>query len=224
MPVGRVEEVLSPGVQDGEKAKAGAQVFGRRGDAPQGLRRGLEQEGVHDPLGWQGQGCQSVGAGQDDVARLDRQQCTPARLQPLSWGQGLARGTRAMTTGVVGEGVVTAVVALIHVAAQGGGATACKGAHGAVLLGRQRGAVRVPGRGPRLAEDSGDVQSGCSQQSASGLGQQRPCVKGADGGSHSGRRDMGVTGGGAEAAVAEQEWDGADLRTGREQRRGKAVS
>lgn len=78
---------------------------------------------------------QSVGEGQDDVEILDRQPFTRAIRQPLSGGQGLARGTRAMTTGVVGDGVVTAVVALIHVAAQGGGTTACHGAHGAVRLG-----------------------------------------------------------------------------------------
>ena len=174
MPVGMVAEVLSPGVKDGEKAQAGAQVLGSSGDAPQGLRSGLEQEVVHDPLVWQGQGCQSVGEGQDDGDILDRQQFPPALLQPLSGGQGLALGTMAMTTGGVGDGLVTAVVALLHVAAQGGGAPACNGAHGAVLLGRQRGAVRVPVRGPILAADLGDFQSGCSHQSASGLGRKRP--------------------------------------------------
>jgi hypothetical protein len=174
MPVGMVEAVLSPGVEDGEKANPGAQVLGISGDAQQGLRSGLAQEVVHDPWVWQGQGRQSVGEGKDDVEILDRQQFTPAILQPLSCGQGLALGTMAMTTGVVGDGLVTAVVALIHVAAQGGGTTAFNGAHGAVLLWRQRGAVRVPVRGPILAEDIGDFHRGCSHQSASGLGRKRP--------------------------------------------------
>jgi hypothetical protein len=174
MPVGMVEEGLSPGVEDGEKANPGAQVLGSSGDAQQGLRSGLAQEVVHDPVVLQGQGCQSVGAGKDAVARLDRPPFTPALLQPLSGGQGLALGTMAMTTGVVGDGVVTAVVALSHVAAQGGGATACNGAHGAVRLGRPRGAVRVPVRGPILAEESGDCHRGCSHQAASGLGRKRP--------------------------------------------------
>jgi hypothetical protein len=45
-----------------------------------------------------------------------------------------------------------------------------------------------------------------------------------DGGSHRGRRDLGVTGGGAEAAVAEQELDSAEISTGLEPRRSTAVS
>ena len=213
-PVGRVKEVLSPGVEAGEKANPGAQVCGISSDAQPGWRRGLEPEVVHDPWVVQGQGRQRVGEGQDDVARLDRPQFTPALLQPLRGGQGRALGTLAMTTGVGGDGVVTTMVALIHVAAQGGGAPAFNGAHGAVLLWRPRGAVRVPVRGPRLAEDIGDCQRGCRHQSASGLGRKRPCVNGADGGSHSGRRDMGCHGrwgggGGGRAGVG---WGGYPYR------------
>ena len=54
----------------------------------------------------------------------------------------------AIATRVVGDRLVAAVIALIHMATQGGGATAFDGAHGTALLWGQRGAVRVPVRGP----------------------------------------------------------------------------
>ena len=107
----------SPGVAEGAHAQPGAQVLGLRGAAQPGGRRGLAPAVGHDPWVVPGPGRQRVGVGTADVARLDRPPGPPARLQPRRCGPGLALGTRAMTTGVVGDGVVTAVVARLHVAA-----------------------------------------------------------------------------------------------------------
>ena len=41
-----MEQVLTPGVEHGEKANLGAQVLGISGDSEQGLRRGPEQDAI----------------------------------------------------------------------------------------------------------------------------------------------------------------------------------
>jgi hypothetical protein len=45
-----IEQVLPPGVQNGEKADLGAQVFRVTGDGEQGFRRGAEQKTIEDRL------------------------------------------------------------------------------------------------------------------------------------------------------------------------------
>ena len=46
MHMGVMQQVLSPGVQNAEKADSGSQMFGIGGDFQQGIRAGLEQQTV----------------------------------------------------------------------------------------------------------------------------------------------------------------------------------
>ena len=44
-----LEQVLSPGVQDGEETDAGTQVFGVAGNGPEGSGAGIRKGFVDDP-------------------------------------------------------------------------------------------------------------------------------------------------------------------------------
>ena len=67
-----MQQVLSPGVEDGEEAEVNAEVFRVPGDGEQGFRGGLEQEVVDDLLIVESESGDFFGQSEDDVVILHR--------------------------------------------------------------------------------------------------------------------------------------------------------
>ena len=147
---------------------------------------------------------------------------------PNCLGGALALGAVAVAAGAVADAPVPAAVALLDLAAEGGGAAALDGGHDAALQGAQ-GAPGARAEGlPVAAEDVRDFESRAGHRSparfcAGGLraGQQ---VERAGRGADLGAGDLQVAGGGGEAAMAEQQLDGADVDAGFKQVDGEAVT
>lgn len=115
-------QILTPRVQYQQHADLSAEAFGMSSHAAEGLRRRLEQSIVKHARVGQRQLGDRGRQGEDDVEILDRQQMFGLTVEPLGPGQGLAFGTMAVATGVVGDAVMTAVEAMLDMPAQGGGA------------------------------------------------------------------------------------------------------
>ena len=98
-----MNQLLAPGVEDGEEADLGTEVFGIGGDGAECGGRGLEQQVVNHRLVLQGQAGHSLGQGEDDVKIDDRQELLLTGSDPAGLGQGLALGAVAIATGVVGR-------------------------------------------------------------------------------------------------------------------------
>ena len=151
--MGMMQQLLSPGMQDGDEADLGAQVFGIGGDGAQGLGAGVEEQIIEQRLILEGDGRDRLGDGKDDVEILNPvQQLGLAFVEPLRAGERLALGAGAMATAVIGDALMAAAVALLDMAPEGGGATAFNGAHGAQLPPAERRGMRLPIRGPGVAE------------------------------------------------------------------------
>ena len=223
MDVGMMLEVLAPGVEDGQEADLGPEVLGIGGDLLQGLGGGPEEQAVDDAGVLQGDRAERRREGEDEVEVLDGQEFGLAGLHPVGGGGGLALGAVAVAAGVVGDLPVAAPVALLDVAAQGGGPAGGDVMQDATLFvgesrrrsdrGRRR---RVAGRRRRLRAGAGSW----SRLSREG----GEPVERAPGRLHGGRRDVGVDGGGLEVAVPEQDLDGADVGAGFEEVGGEAVA
>ena len=109
MQMGVVQQLLAPGVEDGEEATRSAPVLGIGRDGTQGGGYGVKQEVVNDGRVLYRQGSDGVREGEDDMARDDGEELLRTGSDPAGLGQGLARGARAVTAGVVRGGLGTAV-------------------------------------------------------------------------------------------------------------------
>ena len=170
----------------------------------------------------------------DVVEVADRQQLGLTVGQPLGPGQGLAFGAMTVAAGVVDRPLVSALIALFQVAAQGGGATAFDGSHDPLVFPRQ--GVLLPVGGAVLADDVGDL-----------VGRPRPGRAGVQDSGHGGtsgrwqvgeieqvQRTLGrvqglagqvqVPGGGSDGGMAHQDLDGAQIDAGLEQVGGEAMA
>jgi hypothetical protein len=128
-----VAERLAPGVQHREHADLRPQVPGIGRDLPQRLGGRPEQQVVDQGRVLQGQRPNLVGQREDDVVVLDGQERLGLAFQPGGPLAALALGAMAITTGVVAEQAQAAVVALVDVAAQRGGAAEGQVGQGALL-------------------------------------------------------------------------------------------
>jgi hypothetical protein len=117
MQVGMMEQVLTPGVEHGEKANLRTQMLGISGDGEQGLRRGLEQDAIQLSLVVIGDGGNLFWYGEDHVEVLGVQKLGLAILEPLSPGEGLAFWAMAIPAGVICVALMAAVVTLLQMAA-----------------------------------------------------------------------------------------------------------
>jgi hypothetical protein len=114
----------------------------------------MKQDVVEQPLILVGNGRDRLGDGKDDMEILHAvQQLGLPVFQPLRPGEGLTLGTVAISTGVVGDALMAAGVALLDMTAQGGGATQFDSAHGAQLPAAERIDMRLPIGGTEAAED-----------------------------------------------------------------------
>jgi hypothetical protein len=96
MKVRVVDEILSPGVQDGEEADLGAEVFWVCGDRPQRLRGGGKEQVIHHGLVLVRNGRDFLRQGKDDMKILSVQQLLLTMLDPLRPGERLALRTMAI--------------------------------------------------------------------------------------------------------------------------------
>ena len=149
-----IAQVARPGLEHGDQADLGAEVFVVAGDLAQGSGALPQQHGVEVLL---------VGA--DDLAQLSRhgegdqvigdgQQLAALTFEPLG-GIGMAAlGTGAVIAGVIGI-VLLAAVAPVELTAQCGGAAGENGGDGAPVRRQQARAILPLIRRPVPAQDFG---------------------------------------------------------------------
>ena len=101
-------QVLSPGVQNAEEADLGPEVLGVSRNFEHGLSAGAEEQIVEQPWMALTERVQLVGQGKDDVEVGHAEQILFAPCQPSLACLGLALGTVAVATGVIGNGLVIA--------------------------------------------------------------------------------------------------------------------
>jgi hypothetical protein len=123
---------LAPGVQNGDDAEVGVPLLA--GEGLEGLGGGAHEGGIDLGGMVAGQGMEQVGQGEDDVEVLDGQQLQLAGVDPCGALGGPTLGTVAVAATVVADLEVPALVALIDVGTERGGAADLDGVQGAALL------------------------------------------------------------------------------------------
>ena len=152
-----VDERLAPGVEDGEEADLGAEVARVGGYGAQRLGDSPEQQAVDDGLVLSGDLGDRRGHGEDDVEVLGGKQVRAAPFEPRGACQRLAGRTVAVAARVVPDAPMAAVVILLDVAAECGGAALLDGRHHAALRRRKGG----PDLGPKgVAVAAEDLRHG----------------------------------------------------------------
>lgn len=91
-----VQQGLSPGLQDGDKADVGPQVFWVAGDGQQSLGGSSKQKTVEHSLVLQRQRAELIGQREDEVKVEDVEQVGAALLTPVCLSFGLALRTMAI--------------------------------------------------------------------------------------------------------------------------------
>ena len=156
--MGMVQQLLIPGVEHGQEAEVRSESARVGGDGQQRLRNSAEEDAVNQALILQRQGGKLLRQGENGVAIGYRQEFRRPSSQPLVTGSGLALWAVAIPAGVVGNGLVGAVVALLEVGAESGGAAGADVSEGSAL----RGIERLPPLPEEflfvLAKDIGDFE------------------------------------------------------------------
>ena len=148
---------------------------------------------------------------EDEVEVGAVEQFRAALADPGGAGKGLALGAMAIAAGAIAEAAVAAVVALFDLAAEGSGAAALDRRHGAALGGGQRGGETAPESVPVTVEDVSHLKIGAG--SPGGLSGLRQVEWTGRSGDFEGGK-VQIAGGGGEAAMTEQELNGADVGAG----------
>jgi hypothetical protein len=134
-------QVLSPGMQNAEEADFGSEVLGVGRNFKHGLRAGAEEQIVEQPWIALAERVQLVGQGEDDVEVGYAEQILFAPCEPALASLGLALGTVPVATGVVGNCLVVATEAGVHMASERSRATCADGPQHVELLVAEPGAV-----------------------------------------------------------------------------------
>ena len=160
------QQILSPGMEDGEEANLCAKMFGILGDGLQRGSAGIEQDLVELLFVAQGQIVELFGDGEYDVVVVDRQQFALPAFQPFPSGQILALWTMAVTAGVVDYPFLIAVAASFHVSTQLRGPARLNGCHQTALINRQW--ILCAVLGTKGAEDTGHLEGWPRHEAYSG--------------------------------------------------------
>jgi hypothetical protein len=134
------------------------------GNGLQGFRRGAEQQTVHLAFVLHRQHGQLFGQSKDDVEILARQKFGLTFFQPLGPGERLALGTMPIAAGIISVAFVSALVTLLQVPPQGGGAASFDGTEHTLLPNGQRCAMGLAKLVTMGAHDIGDFQCLPSRQ------------------------------------------------------------
>src|SRR5215468_5533638 len=132
--VGMQEQVLSPGVQDGDHTDLGSEVLGIRCDFQQRLCASREQQIVKQAGVLQSQHIQLVRYGEDHVKIAGVEEFAFPCSDPALASLCLTLGAVAIATRVVGDGLIPATRASIAMPAEGGSAAALNGTKSFELL------------------------------------------------------------------------------------------
>ncbi len=116
-------EFLTPGMQHVEEADLYAKMFGIAGNFEECFCTGAEQEIVEDLLVLQNQRSQMTRKREDNMDVLRRKKFPATLFQPTFASSCLTLRAVAISTGVVGDGAMSAASALIEMPAERGGAT-----------------------------------------------------------------------------------------------------
>lgn len=151
-------EILPPGVQHGQETDAGPEVRRIGRDGKEGLSGRLKKELIdHLPVR-QRQITESRGESKDDMEVWYGKKFLGPCLEPLGPCLPLALGTMAIATGVIGQALMAAAVALLPVPSQGRGATLKESCENLPLRGRSHRAEAGLVAGSLLADDVGYFQ------------------------------------------------------------------
>src|SRR5580658_6629258 len=151
-------QVLTPGMQHGEKADGGAAVSGVGGDGEQSFRSGLKQDGVDLSRVLKRQAADLLWKRERGVEVGDRQELRLPLGEPLGAGRGLALGAVAIATGVEYFDAMSAPVALIKMTTQDRGAAVPNVSERFPLLAREHGVPASQEIVSMGAEDIGQFQ------------------------------------------------------------------
>ena len=127
-------EILTPRVEHGEEADGRTQMFGIRRDGQQGFSDRPEENAVDSPGILQSQGGDLLGQRKHHVEILYRQQLGFSCGQPLRTGHGLTLWTTPVSTRVIRDGAMSALIALIEMSAQSGRSASANIVEGFSLL------------------------------------------------------------------------------------------
>ena len=152
MDVRMKQQILAPGVEDGEEPDFSAEMLRVGGNDRHGGRAGCKQQLVKQLFVAQGQIVELLGDGEHDVVVVDGQQFALPAFEPFGSGQIPALGAMAVTAGVVGNALMKAVAADLHMPTQRGGPARLDGPHQTQLIVRQGMMCAVP-----LAVDAEDI-------------------------------------------------------------------
>lgn len=153
-----LEQVLPPGVKQGEEANAGAQMLGIGCNRFQRHRARAEQRVVDQTRVLQCQRIELLWNGEDHMEVFNRQQFSTAPLDPLRSRRVLALRAMAIAARIIAIAFETAVTAAFFVSAKDVGPAGLDGAHDSQLL--ERHAARCTIRRTVLTEDAGHFQRG----------------------------------------------------------------
>jgi hypothetical protein len=128
-----VQQVLTPGVQNGDKANLGAQVFGVGCDSSQSLSSGLKQNVVDHILVLECDRANLLRHGKHHMEILYRQQLGLTLRQPLGTRQRLTLGAMTISAAVIGDALVAAGIAFFNVTTQCHCSALLDGTHDAKL-------------------------------------------------------------------------------------------
>ena len=118
MQMWMMNQILVPGVKNGEEPDLSAEMFGVGGDGEQGFRCGAEQNAVNGALVLKGDVGNLFRHGKDGVKVRAIEKLGFTGFDPLGPGQGLAFGTVAIRTGVVAGMFMPALTALFQMTAK----------------------------------------------------------------------------------------------------------
>jgi hypothetical protein len=138
------EQILSPGMKDRQKADGGAQVFGICCNATKCFRDCTKEYVVDDFFVLQGNGSNALRQSENNMEVFDGQKLRLMVFEPFSFGQGLTLWAVAIPARVIADSAMAAVVALIEVAAERGGAAHLDGMHDLSLFGVHAVGMKIP--------------------------------------------------------------------------------
>ena len=220
-----MQQILAPGMQNGDETDLGTQVLWIGGDRAQGLGGGMKQEVVDHGLVLVRDRGDLLGQREDHVEILNGKEVGLAIFQPLRARQRLALRAVAIAATVVGDALVATDITLLDVSAEGCGAARLDRAHDPELPTAERVSVLLAVGRPGLAKDIRHLESGGSHTTpVSELGRGRRWwrwrldlgqpVERAGRGAHRAGRDLQVARGRGQAAVAQQKLNGAQIGAG----------
>jgi hypothetical protein len=108
-----MEQVLTPGMEDGKESDLGPQMFGIDGYLQKGLRTGAEQEVIEDLLVLQRQLGELVRQSEDNMNIGDRQKFVLTSGDPLIASPALTLGTMAIAAAIKGDGAIATARAFV---------------------------------------------------------------------------------------------------------------